>query len=229
MTNLPQDQNMLAETSMRAVVDDLDLLRALLCRHLHAVNDGFIIPCLLDLSAAVERIAKATNSAPYDTEKMAQRVEELATDRCRNFWRALDAAEVQRDHRTAFFAALNRHEIVRDLMSVDRRGGPRREGLHPMSPPKSPDIGTEVWRREQALYADKKRSRRDDIGPSRGSTLSGWAAIINDTASHVTIDALTREYQGEFVTPPLCGNCGVAVDADMSWCADCCRNERSGS
>jgi non-ribosomal peptide synthetase component F len=124
-------------------------LRAILRKHLYALNDGLIIPCLLDLSAAVERIAKATGCAPYDPEKMAQRVEEMAADKRGNFWRALNAAEVTRDHRGMFFRALDDAEKNRSLLKATSIGH---------------DIGTEGWHREQALHADKMRPRQDDIG-----------------------------------------------------------------
>lgn len=53
--------------------------RSLLRKHLYAVNDGFIVPCLLDMSAAWEAIAKGVNAAPYDHERVAERVMALVS------------------------------------------------------------------------------------------------------------------------------------------------------
>jgi hypothetical protein len=66
--------------------------RALLRKHLYAVNDGFIVPCLLDMSAAWETIAKGVNAAPYDHEKVAERAMALVSANRDDFTEALRLA-----------------------------------------------------------------------------------------------------------------------------------------
>lgn len=68
--------------------------RALLRKHLYAVNDGFIVPCILDMSAAWETIAKGVNAAPYDHEKVAERVMALISATRDGFTEALQLARI---------------------------------------------------------------------------------------------------------------------------------------
>ena len=67
------------EATIAGLRKELSTIRNHLRRCLYAVNDGFIIPCLLDMSAAWERMAEAMHVAPVDSEKMAARCEELAS------------------------------------------------------------------------------------------------------------------------------------------------------
>lgn len=74
--------------------------------------------------------------------------------RRREFFRALEDAERVRDvikHRSALSEA-DAERIVSDALYFPTKIG------H--------DIGADGWHREQALWADKHRSRRDDIGRS---------------------------------------------------------------
>ena len=56
MTTAPADER---DSTIAALRKELNTLRSHLRHRLYAVNDGFIIPCLLDMSAAWERMAEA--------------------------------------------------------------------------------------------------------------------------------------------------------------------------